>query len=108
MEKILGALKAKHETGQLKEEKTLTTGGRDGERAAGPGSDKTGAAEEYFEAATVRALSELIGRQETANMQNKNSQRDGTAQLNMDKNKNKKLKTSDQVDFDKVTGKVSL
>lgn len=109
MEKILAAVKAKLEAGQLKEEKTLTTQGKDGEIAAVPGPDKNaGAAEENFEAAKASALSELIGRQETANINNKNSQRDGTVQVNVDNSKNKKHTKSHQVDFDKVTGKVSL
>lgn len=107
MEKILAAVKAKHETGQLKEEKTLTTGGRDGKIAAVPGPDKNaGAVEKNFEAIKASALSELIGRDETANTNSKNSQRGGTVQVNVDNSKNKQHINSDQVDFDKVTGKV--
>lgn len=106
MEKILAAVKAKHGEGQLKDGKTLTTSGRDGEisEVTGPGKNR-GAVKNKRGKAKI-----------------KNSRRDGTeieldasghetqaeAQLRGDDPKNKKHTRSGQADFDKVTGKVDL
>lgn len=107
MEKILAAVKAKHETGQLNEEKTLTAGGRDGEKTPVTGPDRNaGAVKENFEAAKSGAISEQVGSQETAII--KKSRGDDTVPVNTDNSQNKKHSKSDQVDSDKVTGKVNL
>ncbi|XP_026223408.1 immunoglobulin-like and fibronectin type III domain-containing protein 1 [Anabas testudineus] len=102
MEKILAAVKAKHETGQLNEEKTLTAGGRDGEKTPVTGPDRNaGSVKENFEAAKSGAISEQVGSQETAII--KKSRGDDTVPVNTDNSQNKKHSKSDQVDSDKVT-----
>ncbi|XP_070765961.1 immunoglobulin-like and fibronectin type III domain-containing protein 1 [Enoplosus armatus] len=88
MEKILATVKAKHEDGQLKEQKTLTTSGRDGEISAvnGPGKN-SGAVKDKPNAAEASALSDPTGSKEKANI--KKSRGGGTV--------------TSQADFDKVT-----
>ncbi len=120
MEKILAAVKAKHEEGQLKNEKTLTSSGRDGEISAvtGPGKNR-GTVKGRPNATEASALSEPTGSKGKAKI--KNSKGDGAAtkldvsgsvtkaevQLIVDGPKNKKHTRAGQADFDKVTGKVN-
>lgn len=107
MEKILAAVKAKHEPGQLKEQKILTTGRKEGEITAVTEPQKNaGAVKENFDAAKASAVSELMGSQEKANI--KNIQGDGTVQVNADDSSNNKDTKPGHVDFVKVTGKVNL
>lgn len=118
MEKILAAVKAKHEEGQLQEEKTLASCGKDGEMGGvtGPGKN-SGAVKD--KAAKASALSDPTGSKGKTNV--KTSRGDSTeitldvsrcvtkeVQLVPDDPKNKKHTRSGQADFDKVTGKVDL
>lgn len=121
MEKILAAVKAKHEAAQLKGEKTLTTCGKDGKISAvtGPGKS-SGAVTDKPNAAKASALSEPTWSKGKATI--KSSRGDGTGtnldvsgcvteaevQLILDDPKNKTHTRSGQADFDKVTGKVNL
>uniref|UniRef100_A0A8D0DDP3 Immunoglobulin like and fibronectin type III domain containing 1, tandem duplicate 2 n=1 Tax=Sander lucioperca TaxID=283035 RepID=A0A8D0DDP3_SANLU len=78
MEKILAAVKAKHGEGQLKEGKSLTTSGRDGDgvisAVTGPGK-YSGAVRDKPNAAKTSALSEPTGSKGKAKI--KNSRGDG-------------------------------
>ncbi|XP_038577763.1 immunoglobulin-like and fibronectin type III domain-containing protein 1 [Micropterus salmoides] len=113
MEKILAAVKAKHEEGQLQEEKTLASCGKDGEMGGvtGPGKN-SGAVKD--KAAKASALSDPTGSKGKTNV--KTSRGDSTeitldvsrcvtkeVQLVPDDPKNKKHTRSGQADFDKVT-----
>ncbi|XP_031172738.1 immunoglobulin-like and fibronectin type III domain-containing protein 1 [Sander lucioperca] len=118
MEKILAAVKAKHGEGQLKEGKSLTTSGRDGDgvisAVTGPGK-YSGAVRDKPNAAKTSALSEPTGSKGKAKI--KNSRGDGPetilnasgcvtqagAQLIVDDPKSKKHTRSGQREFDKVT-----
>ncbi|XP_078110006.1 immunoglobulin-like and fibronectin type III domain-containing protein 1 [Sander vitreus] len=118
MEKILAAVKAKHGEVQLKEGKSLTTSGRDGDgvisAVTGPGK-YNGAVKDKLNAAKTSALSEPTGSKGQAKVNN--SRGDGPetildasgcvtragAQLIVDDPKNKKHTRSGQRDFDKVT-----
>lgn len=119
MEKILAAVKAKHEEGQLKNKKTLTSSGRDGVISAVTGPAKnSGAVKDRPNATEASAPSEPTGSKGTAKI--KNSRGDGTVtkldvsgnvtkaevQLIVDDPKNKKYTRFGQADLDKVTGKV--
>ncbi|XP_040908463.1 immunoglobulin-like and fibronectin type III domain-containing protein 1 [Toxotes jaculatrix] len=116
MEKILAAVKAKHEAGQLKGEETLTTGGRHGEiTAVTELGKKAGDVKDKPDAAKASVLSEPTGSRENAKI--KNSRGDGKvskldvsgcvtkagAPVIADDSKNKKHIKPGQVDFDKVT-----
>uniref|UniRef100_A0A3B4X112 Ig-like domain-containing protein n=1 Tax=Seriola lalandi dorsalis TaxID=1841481 RepID=A0A3B4X112_SERLL len=118
MEMILAVVKTKHEAGELKGEKTLTTGGRAGEITAVTGlGENAGAVKDEPDASV---LSKPTESKEKAKL--KNSRGDGTVskldvsgcvtktevQVIADDSKNKKHTKSGQVDFDKVTGKVDL
>ncbi|XP_034733166.1 immunoglobulin-like and fibronectin type III domain-containing protein 1 [Etheostoma cragini] len=118
MEKILAAVKAKHGEGQLKEAKSLTTSGRDGDgvitTVPGPGKYSR-AVKDKPNAAKTSALSESTGTKGKDKI--KNSRGDGPEtklnasgcvtqaglQLIVDDPKNKKHTRSGQRDFDKVT-----
>ncbi|CAK6957561.1 immunoglobulin-like and fibronectin type III domain-containing protein 1 [Scomber scombrus] len=116
MEKILAAMKAKHEAEQLTGEKPLTACGRDSEIIAltGPGKN-SGAVKDKPDAAKARASFEEQGGREKVKMSN--SKADGTVlksdasgcvtspgeQLIADELKNNKHTKSGQEDFDKVT-----
>ncbi|KAA8590791.1 hypothetical protein FQN60_001734 [Etheostoma spectabile] len=117
MEKILAAVKAKHGEGQLKEGKSLTTSGRDGDgvisTVTGPGK-YSGAVKDKPNAAKTSALSESKGTKGKAKI--KNSRGDGPetkldasgcvtqagVQLIVDDPKNKKHTRSGPRDFDKI------
>ncbi|KAK2897384.1 hypothetical protein Q8A73_013764 [Channa argus] len=80
MEKILAAVKVGHEAGQLKENKTLTTGGKIAEINAATGLSKNaGAVRDDVHTSKANALSESMGSEEKANI--KNSKGDGTVQF---------------------------
>ncbi|XP_056241185.1 immunoglobulin-like and fibronectin type III domain-containing protein 1 [Seriola aureovittata] len=113
MEMILAVVKTKHEAGELKGEKTLTTGGRAGEITAVTGlGENAGAVKDEPDASV---LSKPTESKEKAKL--KNSRGDGTVskldvsgcvtktevQVIADDSKNKKHTKSGQVDFDKVT-----
>ncbi|XP_062283109.1 immunoglobulin-like and fibronectin type III domain-containing protein 1 [Scomber scombrus] len=116
MEKILAAMKAKHEAEQPTGEKPLTACGRDSEIIAltGPGKN-SGAVKDKPDAAKARASFEEQGGREKVKMSN--SKADGTVlksdasgcvtspgeQLIADELKNNKHTKSGQEDFDKVT-----
>lgn len=121
MEKILAAVKAKHQVELLTEGKPLTTCGRDTEiTAVSERGKNSGAVKDKPDAAKASALSEPKGNKEKDKM--KNSRGDGTVfkldasgcvtspgeQVIVDGQKNKKHTKSGQEDFDKVTGKVDL
>lgn len=119
MEKILAAVKAKHQEGQLKGEKTLAHCGKDGIISAvtGPGKN-SGVIKDKHNATKASALSEPTGNKGKAKIKNSGGNTTVTnldvsgcvtkaeVRLIVDDPKNKKHTRSGQVDFDKVTGKV--
>ena len=128
MEKILAAVKAKYDEGQVRGESRSTDGGREAEINAITGLGKSaGAGEDKVDASKATVLSEHTGskgskgskgsRGSKGKAKKKNPRRDGKASKSNvpgcvtktggmgDAPENEK---SDGVDFDKVTGKVDL
>lgn len=121
MEKILAAIKAKHQPGQLKGEKILTAGGRDGEITSVNGLGKNaGVVKNKPDAANASVQSELTGSKEKVKIKNSGGDETVTKldvsgcvtktdmQRIADQSKTKKHTKSGQVDSDKATGKVDL
>lgn len=119
MEKILAAVKTKHEGGQLRGGKTLSTDGEDGEMTAVNGlSENAGAVKGEADAAKARVPSEPAGSKGRANISNtrgggtvSKSDASGcvakTVRADEGQESVKHIQAG-QVDFDKVTGKVDL
>nr|XP_020466302.1 immunoglobulin-like and fibronectin type III domain-containing protein 1 [Monopterus albus] len=115
MEKILAAVKARHEAGQLEGERTLTSSKRDGETTAvtGPGKNLE-AVGNNLDTAKTSVPTEPVGSKEKTTITN--SKGDGTVstldvsgcvtktavQVTVDDPMKKKYAMSSQADFDKV------
>lgn len=116
MEKILAAVKAKHEAGQVKGEVTLTTGGGGKIITEGTGpSKKAGAVKDKPAAAKDSSLCEPVGSK--GKKLNIDSHGNGTVSkldasgcvMEPDDLKNNTTHNKrGQVDFDKVKGKVDI
>ncbi|XP_058498394.1 immunoglobulin-like and fibronectin type III domain-containing protein 1 isoform X1 [Solea solea] len=117
MERILAAVKARHEAGQLKRGNTFTTGGRDGGNTAlvtGLGRN-AGAVMDKPEAARASALSEQTGHQEKVKTNNAKGdgispKLDGSGCVTQTEApvtvSDRRTIKSDQKDFNKLTGEI--